>query len=228
MQVSISSVEGSRLSGGLHLTMFVMKTSFLESPASMSSSSRNLPADPTKGSPLMSSDPPGASPISSTLVSVLPTPGTAFVRVFQRSHFMQTTTSAATTFRSSLFEFLWLILRHLSDWDNATGTRYQDMCLSASVPFIPTSTPRVLAFDVTAFTCPLRTSSKVFTPLITAAATPSFSALSMLRKPHMTNPFSPMTRSNGGLSGKSARMPVQLFPSILIVVTLIMRDTFLT
>ena len=104
MQVSISIGNGSRLPGGLHLTMFVMKTSFLESPVRDNSSSRNLPADPTKGSPLKSSDSPGASPIKSTLASVLPIPGTAFRRVFHRSHLTHMTTSAATTIRSSLLE----------------------------------------------------------------------------------------------------------------------------
>lgn len=104
MQVSISIGNGSRLAGGLHLTMFVMKTSFLDSPVWDSSSSRNLPADPTKGSPLKSSDSPGASPMRSILVSVLPVPGTAFRRVFERSHLTHITTSAATTIRSSLLE----------------------------------------------------------------------------------------------------------------------------
>ena len=109
-----------------------------------------------------------------------------------------------------------------------TSTGSQVMCLRASIPFMPTSTPRFLAFEVADFTCPLRTSSNVLTPLTTAAATPSFSALSMLRKPHMTKPFSPIIRSSGGLSGKSARKPVQLFASTLIVEMLIMLDTFLT
>lgn len=61
---------------------------------------------------------------------------------------------------------------------------------------------------------------------MTAAATASFSALSMLRKPHITKPFSLVMSSNGGLSGKSVRKPMQVFPSTLIVVTLIVANTF--
>ena len=104
VQVSISLGIGSRFSGGLHFTTLVMKTSFLEKPISGNNESRNLPAVPTKGSPLMSSDRPGASPMSITLLSGLPTPGTAFRRFFQRQHFVQTTTSAAMKSRSSLLE----------------------------------------------------------------------------------------------------------------------------
>ena len=107
--------------------MFVMKTSFLESPIWDSNSSRNLPADPTKGSPLKSSDSPGASPIRSTLLSVLPIPGTAFRRVFQRSHLMHMTTSAATTIRSSLLEFVWLILCYL--FNQCAGQRVVRSCV---------------------------------------------------------------------------------------------------
>jgi len=55
LQASISDFLGALLFGGLHLTMFVMKTSVLFSPMDSRSSVRNLPAAPTKGLPCSSS-----------------------------------------------------------------------------------------------------------------------------------------------------------------------------
>jgi len=95
---------GSRFLGGLHLTMLQMNTSFLDKPISESSVSRNFPAAPTKGFPLMSSDCPGASPMKMTGLSELPSPGTAFLRVFQSGHFVQTITSVATASKNSFLD----------------------------------------------------------------------------------------------------------------------------
>jgi hypothetical protein len=60
-----------------------------------------------------------------------------------------------------------------------------------------------------------------------AAETPILSAASTLRKPHMTNPFSAITKSSGaGLSGKSTRNPIQFLPSTLKLLMLIIANTF--
>jgi hypothetical protein len=96
VQVSISSGLGSRFFGGLHFTMFVMKTLSLDDFICDNRVSRNLPAVPTKGSPLMSSELPGASPMNMIRLLGLPTPGTAFLRDSHRGHFVQTITSEAT------------------------------------------------------------------------------------------------------------------------------------
>src|SRR5439155_16917827 len=81
LQASISYFLGALLFGGLHLTMFVMKTSDLFSPMDSRSSVRNLPAAPTKGLPCSSSFWPGPSPTKMILASWEPSPGTAFVRL---------------------------------------------------------------------------------------------------------------------------------------------------
>ena len=79
-QASTSSGWGSRLPGGRHFRMLVMKTSARESPMPRSSWSSSLPAAPTKGSPCRSSFWPGASPTIRIRASAGPTPGTACVR----------------------------------------------------------------------------------------------------------------------------------------------------
>ena len=97
----ISSGKGSRFLGGLHFKMLPMKTLCLANPISDSSVSRNFPAAPTNGFPLMSSQYPGASPITMIWLSGLPSPGTAFLRVFQSSHLRQTMTLAAIASKNS-------------------------------------------------------------------------------------------------------------------------------
>jgi hypothetical protein len=81
-----------------------MKTFSLEKRISDSKESRNFPASPTKGFPLTSSQCPGASPINMISAFGLPSPGTAFLRVFQSGHLMQTVTSAAITSRDSFLD----------------------------------------------------------------------------------------------------------------------------
>lgn len=79
---------------------------------------------------------------------------------------------------------------------------------------MPTVIPIDLALDVTALIFVSKMSLKVFTLLTVAAATFSFSAVSMLRKPHMMKPFCPIIKSKGGDCGKSIFKPVAIFPLI--------------
>src|SRR5712664_828288 len=51
LHASISPCLGALLFGGLHFTMFVMKTWLLSSPTEASNSVRSLPAAPTNGRP---------------------------------------------------------------------------------------------------------------------------------------------------------------------------------
>ena len=94
-QAAISSGCGSRLSGGRHLTTFVMNTSSRRQPIEASSLTSRSPARPMNGRPSRSSLKPGPSPTKTTSVSGSPSPGTAFVRVWCRRQFVQTLTSAA-------------------------------------------------------------------------------------------------------------------------------------
>ena len=94
-QAAISSGCGSRLSGGRHLTTFVMKTSSRRQPIEPSSFTSRSPARPTNGRPWRSSLKPGPSPTNTTSVSGSPSPGTARVRVSWSRQRVQTRTSAA-------------------------------------------------------------------------------------------------------------------------------------
>ena len=129
VQVSISRGLGSRFLGGLHFTMFVMKTCSLENPICDKSVSRNLPAVPTKGSPLSSSELPGASPMNIIRLWGFPTPGTAFLRDFQSGHFVQTVTSDATSSRSFFL-------------DKATLSQYWFLSISVLINLTWTETTR--------------------------------------------------------------------------------------
>ena len=94
-QAAISSGCGSRLSGGRHLTMFVMKTSSRLQPSGARNFVSSAPARPTNGRPSRSSLNPGPSPTNTTSVSGLPSPGTARVRVSWRRQRVQARTSVA-------------------------------------------------------------------------------------------------------------------------------------
>src|SRR5438270_5032741 len=69
-------------------------------------SSSNCPEGPTNGRPCLSSWKPGPSPTKSILACGLPSPGTAFVRPLQRSHFEQVETSAAISLSISSEDIL--------------------------------------------------------------------------------------------------------------------------
>lgn len=112
-----------------------------------------------------------------------------------------------------------------SSW--AKQLAFYDMRFKASEPFMLISTPKSFALDVIVLTCAFSTSSKVLTPLTTAAATFSFSAVSMFRNPHMTKPFSAIIRSIGAeQSGKSTRRPKHVLPSTFKLETSITLNTF--
>src|SRR5881396_297833 len=89
LHASTSDLRGARLLGGLHLTMFVMKTSALLSPIDSKSSVSSFPAAPTKGLPCSSSFWPGPSPTKIILASAGPSPGTAFFLLLWSSHLVQ-------------------------------------------------------------------------------------------------------------------------------------------
>lgn len=94
-QECISSGMGSRLSGGLHLTILVMKISDLVSEILSRSESRSLPAAPTNGTPCWSSLYPGASPKKNNLASEDPSPGTERDRDMPSGQLWQLATASA-------------------------------------------------------------------------------------------------------------------------------------
>lgn len=94
-----SSGNGSLLSGGLHLTMLVIKISVLDREISARSESRSLPAAPTKGTPCWSSLYPGASPMKNKSEVDAPCPGTAFPREPPREQFWHVSMATARTWR---------------------------------------------------------------------------------------------------------------------------------
>ncbi len=103
-QAATSSGSGSRLSGGRHLTTFVMKTSSRRHSIEPRSLTSRSPARPMNGRPRRSSLKPGASPTRTTSVSGLPSPGTALVRPSasrQRVHVRTSDATASSAARRS-------------------------------------------------------------------------------------------------------------------------------
>ena len=92
---AISSGSGSRLPGGRHLTMLVMKTSSRRQPMWPSRFTSRPPARPTNGRPSRSSFCPGPRRRTRPPFEGSPSPGTAFVRVSWSRHRVQPRTSAA-------------------------------------------------------------------------------------------------------------------------------------
>ncbi len=84
----ISSGFGSRFPGGRDFRMLQMYTSDLFRPIALIIFSSSCPALPTKGLPWASSSAPGASPTKTIIASGFPSPGTGFVLVAARSHFL--------------------------------------------------------------------------------------------------------------------------------------------
>lgn len=92
-QVCASVRVGTRLFGGLHLTILAIKTSALLQPEAETIRSKSWPAGPTKGRPCLSSWAPGPSPMSITLASGLPSPKTTDCAPQRRAHRWQAKTS---------------------------------------------------------------------------------------------------------------------------------------